>query len=248
MKKLLCALLMLPCIELFSGQNDTVDASVPGIQYCIETDNSSRYIFRGIVLNRNFVVQPGISGNYKNFTAGLWGNIKTESAGYNTGIDEVDMYFSHEFTFSGISVNNNVSVYLYSSGNPFPNTAEYMLKASYFTGPVGYTSELAIDIMEYRGAYILTESINYENAFTEHLYFNTALSLSWAGSKYNSVNSGYERAGFNYAAIDLSFTYYMNSGIYIKPHIQYNRLVDNELQEFTDKETSFFGLLLGYSF
>ncbi|MEO8512647.1 MAG: hypothetical protein ABI543_03735 [Ignavibacteria bacterium] len=248
MKNLLLAFLIFPCIELFSGQNDTLFEPVPDIQYCVEVDHCSGYVFRGLVLNNDFVLQPGITGTYRNFTAGLWSNLNTLSTESAPGVDEVDFYLAHEFDLYGIGISNTAAMYFYSGKDAYPTTGEYILKAAYYTGPVGYSSELAVDFMEYRGAFIITQSINYEKTFGKKLCFDASLSLSWAGSKYNKVNAGLEKKAFNYAGLDVSLTYNLNSGVYLKPHFQLNTLVDKELGEYIERRTVFYGVLVGYSF
>jgi hypothetical protein len=248
MKIFFLALLLTPCTLLFSSQQDTLEGAVSDITVCSEIDHCSMYTFRGIVLNRNFVIQPVISVLYKNFSAGLWSNISTQSAAGEPTVSEYDIFVSHEFTLYGICINNTAAMYIFTGESGYPTTTEYMLKAEYYTGPIGYSTEFAVDIMEYPGAFIVTHGINYEKKFSEKLFLNTSITLSWAGSKYNFVNIGLEKKAFNFAGLDLSFTFYPDQNLYFKPHFQYNKLLDNELKEFMDDHNTFFGILTGYTF
>ena len=95
MKKIFLAIILFPCIELFSVQKDSLKESVSDIVYCAEIDLCSKYIFRGIVLNENFVIQPVLSASYKNFRAGVWSNISTLSTAGKLIVSEYDIYISH---------------------------------------------------------------------------------------------------------------------------------------------------------
>lgn len=226
--------------------SETEEAKNP--TFCFEADINSRYIYKGIVYSEKLVYQAGFTATYREFSAGVWGNINSPQFNRPNELTELDVYVSRGFNIGRLQLNNTAAVYFYYDEEESPTTAEYILYASYPAGPLTAFSDISVDIAEYAGAYLVTHGISYEQMLTPELYLNSDLSLSWASGKYNTAYIGFERSAVNYTWIDISLTYYHKSGLYIKPHFQYNLIPDKRLHEYTGKYNSFYGLLAGFTF
>lgn len=248
MKIILLALLSLVSAELYAGGEDSAEIQQPELSFSAEMDLCSSYIYRGIVLNRNLVSQSGFTAYYGNFSAGVWCNLNSATESNPVQLSETDVWVTHDFSILSIDITSAAVMYIYSGADHSPSTAEYSLNAAYSGGPIRYFSNFTVDFMEYTGSFIFSHGICWEKELSGKLGISASLSLSWAGKKYNLVNTGLEKTALNYAGIDISFTYTPARNFYLQPHLQFNRVIDKELREYIDKQSSFFGILSGYTF
>lgn len=258
MRYIFLALLLIPYTELLTAGSDSITTGSykteailtegSELTFCAEAEFCSSYIFRGIVLRDNFVMQPGITAYYKNFNAGVWSNFDSPGRTMPAELSEVDLFASHELNLHNFTIRNLAAIYFFSGIDNYPTTAEYTLGAAYTTRKVTFCTDITVDFMEYPGSFIAIHGITYENRISSKLYFNSSISISWAGSKYNEVNTGLNKAAFDHLGIDLALTYYPAENFYMKSHFVFNRVIDAELHQYIGKQNSFFGILTGFTF
>ncbi|HWA06620.1 MAG TPA: hypothetical protein VG961_08735 [Ignavibacteria bacterium] len=259
--------ILAPFIFVFSQEPDIKDPC-SAIWLYTESELNSKYIFRGIVLEDNYVYQPAVYAGYDGLdkagtiSAGVWLNfsmprrqslLNEESGGYEKlrqpfRYNETDLYLMHEINVKKLSVKNTFAVYLFTEETGYPNTTEYILNLSYPAGRFSLLSEFACDISAYPGAYVFTHGIGWDTELTEDLNFSSVVNLIWGGAKYNGVNSGTEKALLNCAGGDFSLTYSHNSGLYAKLRCQYYRMLEDEIVQSNGYDTWCFGLLAGFNF
>ena len=95
-------------------------------------DFASAYVFRGTTFNDGFVVQPGLEGEVKGFTVGVWANIDVDEVeGNDESVSEIDLYLGYglgsvagwdlsagycEYTYPGAEGNGESELSLSASG------------------------------------------------------------------------------------------------------------------------------------
>lgn len=233
-----------------------------------ESELCSKYIFRGIVLEDNFVYQPAVYAGYGDpgsagtISAGVWLNfsmpqkrslLNEESGEYEVQREpfrhnETDLYLMHEVTIKELSIKNTFALYLFTEETGYPNTTEYILNLSYPLGQLNLLSEFSCDVSAYPGAYVFTHGIGWVSELTKELSFSSLVNLVWGGAKYNSVNAGLEKTLLNSAGTEVSLTYTHKGGFYTKMRYQYNRIIGGEIIQSYGYDTWCFGLLAGYNF
>jgi hypothetical protein len=248
MKYFLFAALLIPFTELFTAPPDTLESTLNEISFSFEADVSNRYVYRGLVYGNNIISQPAVSFGFGNFTAGVSGNFDMPHKKKSLRLNEIDLFVSYGVELNSFTLNNYGWMYIYTGTDPYPATAEYVFEAAYSTANFQFYSDLTVDIAEYPGAFIVSHGAAYSYTISKKLAFDILLSFAWSGSKYNEVNTGFDKSALNYSTIDMSLTWYAHENVYLQPHFQYNRLIDSRLREYIDKESSFFGILTGYTF
>lgn len=267
MYKFFVLILLLPCTLIIS-QSTSTQEKAPALYFYTESEFCSKYIFRGIVLEDNYVLQPAVYAVYEvpdkwgNITAGVWFNfsmpknqyLPDEVTGENNTLkrpfsyNETDLYLIHEFNLKKLSVKNTFAAYLFTEETGYPNTTEYILNLSYPAGQFSLLNEFACDISAYPGAFVFTHGIGWDKEITRELNFSSVLNLIWGGAKYNMINAGIEKALLNSAGIDVSLNYSHNAGFYTKARYQYNKILGSDMTQIYGKDTWYFSLLAGYSF
>lgn len=269
MKRVVFTIFMLQTFITSSQELSTLkdEQSSPFYIYT-ESDICSKYIFRGIVLEDNFVFQPAVYGGYSlpgNFgtiSTGVWVNFSMphkdmlidETSGESEVIDEpfryneTDIYLIHEFYTGKLLIKNTFAAYLFTKNTGYPNTTEYILNLSYPVNKFNLLSEFACDISAYPGAFVFTHGIETEINLSNEFSLNTSLNLVWAGAKYNEVNSGTPKVLMNSAGTDIALIYSHMNGFYTKLRWQYNRMLDEDIRLYNGIDSWFIGFQAGYAF
>lgn len=259
--------LLFPFTLLFSQGLDIKEQN-PAFWLYTESELCSKYIFRGIVLEDDYVFQPAVYAGYDGFgkagtiSTGVWFNftMPQKRSLFNEEIgeyeffrrpftyNETDIYLMHELTYRKLTVKNTFAVYLFTSETGYPNTTEYIMNLSYPAGPLSLQNEFACDISAYPGAFVFTHGVGWEGAVTPALSLSTAVNLVWAGNRYNGVNAGEETTAINSFGFDASVTYSHNAGFYSRLRYQYNMIPDSRLRQTYGYDTWFISLLGGFTF
>ena len=248
MKYLILALFFMTFTELIAGETDSILSGSGSISVNAEAGFFSRYIYRGIIMQDNYVFQPGINVAYSSFSAGIWCNVNTPRNSAPLELTETDISLSHGFSLHSFSFRNSAAVYFYTGNEYYPPTAEYTLGADFYTGNLKFYTDVTLDFAEYAGALLAVHGITYERTLNKRFYLYSSASISWAGSKFNRVNTGLSKTTFGSIRLDVSVYYYPSQNFYITPHYQFNLVPDKEMQDCIGKQNSFFGISTGYSF
>ncbi len=179
MKKLLLNLLTLAIIlaaalpALALGPLD-IEAELPII---------SQYVWRGMVLTPEPVLQPSLSASILGFGFGFWGNMDlTDVNGYDAKFNEINWVASYGFSFPLVSLGAGLIYYDY------PNTDINATAEVYFTGSVSVllspTLEYYYDFKEVDGGYV-NLGISHPVELSESLDLELGASLGYGSNGYN---------------------------------------------------------------
>ncbi len=221
------------------------------INFGLETDFNSRYVWRGIVLSDRPVLQPSawISGFGFEFTA--WRNINLTRTGENVHLHTTNLNLSYSRQWKKLRIEPSIDAYLNQPPEGFhdPNTMETSLKLSYPVGRLRVFTSHAFDVIAYRGSYFGEAGAAYEGRPTERVMPGVSITAGWASSTFNKTYIGFDKRAFNFVGAEASVTYYWRDHLYFRPHFEFSTTAARELREYLDFPTSAnFGLAVGMDF
>jgi hypothetical protein len=277
MKKLtaliLCLFSACPIVQVAEGEDKTIvpaeskekstvqAESEDKIGITLNSDFFSKYVWRGQLINDDFVFQPSVSATYKGWTATVWGNTNLTSYGAsdNSGeITEYDLVLDYSNKFSEDSkVGYSVGVIHYH----FPSLSATDTTEVYwgfnFDVPLNPTIRVYHGLGNENGTYAnFSLSHTFEDAIklTDKIKGDVFLgaSLGWANGTYNVDYWGVDDSRLNDLAFTIALPIDLTGGWTFKPSFNYVTLVDGTLRDadvYSDSSDYFFtGIGISKSF
>ncbi len=214
----------------FSVEEDTAlfsaDASI---------DLVSSYIFRGVTLNKNESVQPGVEAAIKNLTIGAWGSFAMDPED-EEGEKEADIYVSYSVPLNDVfTINVGAIEYIYPESDA-DNDREVSIGIEIGTllSP-SLAANFGLD-----GA--LEDSNYYELGLSQDTFSSGDLSTS-LGLLVGYLDPAESKAGVSHVQLIASASYK-----FVHASANYFVETDDEVQSFEDSETYFLSLGTAYSF
>jgi hypothetical protein len=225
------------------------EASVPSatFTYGVETDFNSGYVWRGLLLDGP-VEQPSAWISAFGFTFTAWSNISLTSAYGGAGLNAGSLTLTYERDWEKLRIEAalDANIGRQSSDIESRNTMEGSLGMSYPVGPLRVFTTHAFDVLAYRGSYFGEAGLGYERQITKNTEFTISVRSGWASSKFNDVYIGVDKSGFNFVGGEASFTCYLGSRMYFRPHIEFSSITDRRLRgQLAPADIITFGLAFG---
>lgn len=239
------------------------EAKDNGLSFEITSDFFSKYVWRGQLLNDDFVYQPGASMTTGPFTFGIWGNLDTTNYNDRSGdFSEVDYYFDYSADlpgFEGVSYSLGLIYYDFpgagAAGGRVPDTTELYWGLG-FDLPLSPSITVYHDLDEAEGTYVnlgLSHSVEKVFEITPDLPVGLELSggLGWASGSYNKYYWGTDQSKMQDLSISLSLPMEIG-GWGVTPSFNYVTLLSDDIRDTdtygTDSDFFFFGISLSKSF
>jgi len=217
-------------------------------------DYNSKYVWRGILLTDDPVLQPSITFAFKGFSLDIWANMDlTDVNGNNDEINEVD--YTLDYSGEAGPIGYSVGVIYYD----FPNT-DFASTTEVYTGiglkdvPLTPTLTVYRDVDEVDGFYVtLDVSHSFENVVTfsetAAMAVDLGAQVSWGDSDYNSGYLGVDDDGFNTLTLTAGLPFAIGDHLTITLAVNYTCLVDGDIRDTTSDEDNFWaGVSVGLSF
>ena len=177
----------------------------------------SKYIWRGMQLDENPVVQGGVTVSHeKGFYANVWGNysIQDDYVGKDyDGLNEVDYTVGYAGTADIIDYDIG---YIYYT---FPNT-DYSSTSELYVGialnnlPVTPSLYVYYDIDGVDGFYAIAD-LNYGADLSEELSLEVGASLAWASANFNDAYYGRDASSLSDASVYAGLSYAVSDSVSI---------------------------------
>jgi hypothetical protein len=229
-------------------QKDSLNTAKSEVSYGFEADACNKYIWRGLVYNNGFVVQPYGWLTYRDVTFGLWSNITLYDMNNSIKRNEVDLILSYNTSLLKFDIESSFMYYIYPHQSDSPPTGEFYLGVDYPFGDFKIISNFSIDVIKYPGACFAEAGVNYDKTLTKGLSLSSSLSLGLGSGKFNDTYVGISKTTLSMITGNLSLTYYPLTYIYFQPHVQVNKILDKNLYIYLEKYPVFYGLLIGIEF
>ena len=250
MRNAVVSLLLVMCFvgTSFSEGEEAVTDEAAGIGVDVTIDFYSKYVWRGQNLVDDWVLQPGASTTFGNFTLGVWGNVDmTNENDEEWNFTEVDYYadYSADLT-DGIGYSLGYIYYQFpqASGDTYE-----------FYGGLNFDTFLSpsvtwyYDADEVEGSYV-SFAIGHSIELPENIPFGIDLGLNvgWADSDYNAAYWDVDDDGFNDLTLSVGFPMEIG-GWSVTPSVNYVSLIDSDISDAASDDDIFYaGISLGTSF
>jgi len=229
------------------------------IGFSLTSDFYSKYVWRGQQINGDPVFQPGISANYKGFTASLWGNVNLTDYGNNSGeFTEYDLTLDYSGKFSEeskVGYSAGVIHYHFPSLSATDTTELYW--GFSFDVPLNPTIKVYHGLGNENGIYAnfglshtFEDVLKFSDTITGDLVLGT--SIGWGSSTYNKDYWGIDEGRLNDLALTVGLPIDMGNGWAVKPSFNYVTLVDGKIRNAdtysTPSDYFFTGVSISKSF
>ncbi|MFA5292094.1 MAG: hypothetical protein WC496_03575 [Phycisphaerae bacterium] len=232
MKKLvlLLALLVASSAVLAEGEDK--------IGFTIGSDFFSKYVWRGQLLNDDFVFQPSIGASYKGFTASIWGNVDTTNYHGDSGeFTEYDLTFDYSGKFSEDSkVGYSVGLIHYHFPSLSYSDTTELYWGFNFDVPLSPTIKVYHGLGNENGIYAnfgLSHTFEKVLKFSDTITGDLALgaSIGWGNGTYNKDYWGVDESRLNDLAFTVGIPIDLGNGWAVKPSFNYVVLVDGKIRD-----------------
>ena len=253
MKKLVVSLLLaLSLVIPLLGTPGKALALTPAVD--LDVTFNSKYVWRGMLLVDDWVVQPSLNLGLGGFTFNLWGNYEpTDQTGHEKEFTELDLTLEYAFEAGKFSFPVGVIHYL------FPNTSALATTELY--AGVAYDWLISPSLTVYHdldqaagGTYLnLAAAYSYQVPGLPSgvsLGVELSASLAYATSDYLQAYFGVDKAAWSDWSLGLALPLGVLDGrLTFTPAVSYSDLVDSELRDTTpDHGNLVFGLSATMSF
>ena len=212
---------------------------------------SSKYVWRGLILTDDPVLQPSLTVGYKGLGLNIWANTDlTDGNGTPGEINELD--YTLDYSFSVKQVNLGVGVIQYT----FPHTDFEPTTELYGTAALDVllapTVKIYWDVDEVGGVYG-TLGIGHSFPLKEVKGISSSLDLSgslgYATSGWNEGYYGVHSSGLVDLLLTVGLPISIDGHLSITPYISYSQLIDGDLKDAVeDDNATFFGATLSLAF
>lgn len=220
-------LMLLPGVA--QAQDETPETK-PKINVGVETD-VTRYVWRGLAYSRAPIEMTKLW-----ITAGRWTvaavGILNHQENHIGQFKEIDLVVATTHEWKKLRVEPSLSYYRYyrrPSQSHLPSTSEAAVKFSYPVGHVRVFTNQIVDVLRYHG-YFGQVGTTYERSVTERLSLSSAVTVGWASSKFNQTYVGVQKRAWNVVETQVALTYAVNRRMYVRPHFEYTRMLDQQLR------------------
>jgi hypothetical protein len=223
-----------------------VDAEVSGV---------SKYIWRGMEVNEDFVIQPSITASVGPVSFNVWGNMDTTDYGKEAGygdkageFTEIDLTLDYTFSYKIASFDVGVINYT------FPNSVGESTYEGYLS--VGLdtilspTLSLYYDFDEINGFYG-NFAISHSFKLSDIVSLDLSSSIGYGSSNFNDGYFGDDSAGFVDFNIGASLPFTVGKYVTISPYMNFSSIVDDDLRDakaYDDNDNLIVGLTISASF
>ena len=240
-----CLILMFPALSVSLAQGRTSESPAAKdvgqrrtdnhkINFGMDTDFNSRYVWRGIPLSDRPVMQPSvwISGFGFEFTA--WRNINLTDTAENVHLHTTNLNLTYSRDWKKVRIEPSLDAYVNRPPVGFddPNTMETSLKFSYPVGAWRLSTSHAFDVIAYRGSYFGQAGLSYEGRLTQRVVPAISFQAGWSSSTFNETYIGLDKRALNFVGAGGSVTYYLQQHLYFRPHFEFNAIAGRELRIF----------------
>jgi len=212
---------------------------------------ASKYVWRGLRLTDDPVLQPSLTVDYKGLGLNVWGNTDlTDVNGTSGEINELDYTLSYSFSVDKVDLSIGVIQYTFPHTDFEPTTEIYGTAAlDVLLSP---TVTIYWDTDEVGGVYG-TLGISHSFALGEVRGISPSLDLSGSiGYATSNMNEGYygvNSSGFVDLLLTAGLAIPIDEHLSFGPFVSFSQVVDSDLKDaVADDNATFFGATLSLAF
>ncbi len=225
----------------------------------------SKYVWRGLEVNEDPVLQPALTVAYGGFSFNLWGNMDLTDFGkdecvYTSDCEsragqftEIDLTFDYSHSFDKFTLGAGIISYQFPNWDESEDTHEVYLAMSYdcLLAPA---LTIYYDFDEVDGFYT-NFSISHSFTINDKAGVDLSASIGYGDSDYNEAYFGIDDNAFVDANCSIALPYQVTGKITVTPVLNLTSLVDSDLRDAVDSnsycnnETNIYGgINIAFSF
>ena len=224
------------------------------ISLSLSVDAVSKYVWRGMLLTDDPVLQPDVAISGYGFTLDAWGSVDTtdinEQGDEEYRFQEVDYTLSYAFSPAPcVDVDAGV-IYYDFPGTELPSTKEIYAGISYSGLPVTLGITGYHDLDESDGLYI-SAGLSRDFTLTDDLTLALGATLGWGDEDNNAFYFGPSESGIADAGLTAGLVYTLTESMSVSVFAAYSEIIDSDLEDaadvaYSDSDNTIVGL--GWSF
>ncbi|MBI5705680.1 MAG: hypothetical protein HZC36_01690 [Armatimonadetes bacterium] len=212
-----------------------------------DTTWSSKYIWRGLVVDNQPAFQSSSSFGFAGWSLNLWSS-KRASRAFDPGSgSEWDVTLSRELQWGGVTLTPGFTYYTYP-GLSAPATGEGFVGLETEVQGLTFFTNHYLDMMQFSGAYYGEAGLGVEHEFTNSLSLGGQALVGWGNRKFHHSNFG---SGGNCATVfsaGLYLNVHITGALSLQPSVTYSHLLDRAVRSTATKPDNWiWGLTIGIS-
>ncbi|MFH1011174.1 MAG: hypothetical protein V1784_08070 [bacterium] len=211
----------------------------------MEIDVCSRYIWHGIVVADNVVLQPSAWLTVHDMTFSIWNNHTPAAERWRFAGDEVDLTLTYGKEWTWVSAELGFLYYVYPGEGSSSSTGEFSGRIALSKGPIELSTAHNVDVVRYAGAYFGEAQVAVEYELTRRLCAGLSTSIGWASPKFNETYVGTWVGAFNVLSVGASLQFQLSDRFYLKPHAEMYHTLHSQVAQLTQRTTTNIGGVLG---
>lgn len=215
---------------MFTGM--AVAADAPKFTGTASVDVMSNYVWRGIKLSKDFVVQPSLTIGYGGFSMNMWANVDLNYfgkpiTGKSVKHTETDITLSYTYPIDKLSLTGG---YIYYGLDSVPDTQEIFITAAYDT-LLNPSLTLYYDIKEGKGGF-LTASVSHSFELSKDMPLKIGGLISYnLKNEIMSTGAAKNFNNFYNAELSASLTVPITKQISIAPKVAYSFALSSDAKD-----------------
>ena len=232
--------------EALAGDTISTEASVDWV---------TSYVWRGMRLTNNPVIQPSVTVSAYGISLNAWGSIDVTDVNEENGADyrlqEVDYTASYSYApVEGLDLTGGFAWYAFSG---FDSTGEVFATATLSKVLLSPSLSAYYDVNEADGFY-LNAGVEHEFEITQKLGLTLAGGLGWGSRNYHEYYFGDSASGaLSDAQLKATLAYAFTDYLSVSVYGGYALLLESEVRDLGEEvygnaDTPFGGISVGLSF
>ncbi len=212
-------------IALDIGENDIITSMDAAVM--------STYVWRGIVLTDDPVLQPALTAGYKGMSCNIWGNMDLGDVNDTRNeFNEIDYTLDYSFDVHTVSISAGILHYSFPHTDFDPTTELYLGLSS------GYTKDASLtiyqDIGESDGTYFLL-GYDYGIPVAEITSIDIGGTVGFGTSKNNEFYYGNNTMSLTDVVIGVSAPFKIGAYVSLTPGITFTSIISSDIRTLVDE-------------
>ncbi len=236
------------CVAMFSAALPSSAQEMPEVEVYAEA--VSKYVWRGMVLTDDPVVQPGVTLSMYGFSFDIWANMDLTDVnrpGKRYRVSEIDYTLSYGIEpTAGLGLEFGAILYTFP-GTGDASTTELYAEVG-LELPLSPTLTVYRDIDEVKGWYASLE-ISHDFELSERLGMEIGAGIGWGDGKNNDGYFGVDKQSLTDMSVSAGLSYALAEGLEATAFVSYSDLLRGELRDAAGQSGELVGGVgLSYSF
>jgi uncharacterized protein (TIGR02001 family) len=214
---------------------------------------ASKYVWRGIAVTDDPVVQPSVTASWGGLSLNVWANLDTTDVNDFEGqFLEVDYTLGYSWTWGDFAFSVGAIHYQFPQAHAFDTTEVYA--AVGLDVPTSPTLAVYQDVDEADGTYI---TLSFRHTFEDvwkpsesvAVSVDVGASVAWGSGKHNAFYYGSTGSGWADATVSLGLPIAIGEHVTVTPAVNYSWILDDGISSSLGADDHFWaGVTLTFAF